>query len=352
MKYYIINLFNNIKNLRFLLKNKVYSRLVYSVKNICIKITRKILYSFTMAKLLSAIVTCIIVAFCKYLYSGNLIMIDWSDFFCNFSLGLLSWTSSTCFKDLFSSYLDTKNFNLHQLLFGLKTHKIGDDVNLGDFKPKLYNPMDMDIDDDNGDGDNSGKSLDKGKGVDLESHPNYYGDKNVQKTENTDDNSKLLDKEKDITPAMPQATEPPLSIWKKVFPGIDQADVFFPKRVNPGPGFNVPGGEVPIRDEICQHIDYNSHILNQFRKMDLETAIEQRNNNIKLIEMMNKKTGFAQNMLSKVPETPTTAYDIKLKATIMSDLEELNRNRIRAEARATLLNSRIEFIQIEVNKKK
>ena len=350
MKYYIIKIFK---------KYRAYSRLFNlvlnkykEITNVILNFVRKILYSFTLAKLLSAIITCIIAAFCKYLYSGG-IYIEWGDFFGNFLLGILSWTSNTCFNNLFSLYLDTKSFNLniHQLLFGLKTHKIGDDINLGDFKPKLYNPMDMDIDDDNGDGDNSGKSLDKGKGVDLESHPNYYGDKNVQKTENTDDNSKLLDKEKDITPAMPQATEPPLSIWKKVFPGIDQADVFFPKRVNPGPGFNVPGGEVPIRDEICQHIDYNSHILNQFRKMDLETAIEQRNNNIKLIEMMNKKTGFAQNMLSKVPETPTTAYDIRLKATIMSDLEELNKNRIRAEARATLLNSRIEFIQIEVNKK-
>jgi hypothetical protein len=52
--------------------------------------------------------------------------------------------------------------------------------------------------------------------------------------------------------------------------------VFFPKTINPGPGFNVPGGEVPIRDEICKHIDYNSHILNQFKKMDLKTALEQR----------------------------------------------------------------------------
>jgi len=138
---------------------------------------------------------------------------------------------------------------------------------------------------------------------------------------------------------------------KKSFSWYRSSRCFFPEKSYPGPGFNVPGGEVPIRDEICKHIDYNSHILNQFRKMDLETAIEQRNNNIKLIEMMNKKTGFAQNMLSKVPETPTTAYDIRLKATIMSDLEELNKNRIRAEARATLLNSRIEFIQIEVNKK-
>lgn len=354
MKYYIIKIIKKMQNLRFLFKYIAYSRLFNlilnkykEITNVILNFVRKILYSFTLAKLLSAIITCILAAFCKYLYSGG-IYIEWGDLFGNFILGLLSWISNACFKDLFSLYLDTKSFNLHQLLFGLNTHKMGDDVNLGDFKPKLYNPMDIDDDND----DNSGKSLDKGKGVDLESHPNYYGDKNEQKTENTGDNSKLLDKGKGIIPAMPQATEPPLSIWKKVFPGLDPADVFFPKKVNPGPGFNVPGGEVPIRDEICQHIDYNSHILNQFKKMDLETAIEQRNNNLKLIEMMNRKTSFAQDILSKIPETPTTDYDIRLKPKILSDLEELNRNRIRAEARATLLLSRIEFIQIEVNKKK
>jgi hypothetical protein len=113
----------------------------------------------------------------------------------------------------------------------------------------------------------------------------------------------------------------------------------------------VPGGEVPIRDEICQHIDYNTHILNQFKKMDLYTSIEQRNNNLKLVEMMNRKMSFAQDVLSKIPEGSATDRDIRLRAKIMSDLEELNRNRIRAEARATLLLSRIEFIQIEVNKK-
>jgi hypothetical protein len=334
MKFYITNLFNNIKNLRFLLKKKAYSRLVYFVK-----ITRKILYSFTLAKFLSAIITCIIVAFCKYLYSGNLVVIDWNDFFCNFSLGILSWTSNTCFKDLFSSYLDTKSFNinLHQLLFGLNTHKMGNETNIDEFKPKLYNSMDnpeddsmeMDIVE-----DNRGESLNKGKGVDRKVHPHPDGYKPTE-----------------ATPPMPQATEPPLSIWKKVYPGLDPADVFFPKRVNPGPGFNVPGGVVPIRDDICKHIDYNSHILNQFRTMDLETAIEQRNNNIRLVEALNHKLAFAQNALSRIPETPTTDYERRLKAKILSDLEGLNSTKIRSEARQTLLRSRIEFIQIEVNKK-
>jgi hypothetical protein len=122
--------------------------------------------------------------------------------------------------------------------------------------------------------------------------------------------------------------------------------VFFPKTINPGPGFNVPGGEVPIRDDICKHIDYNSHILSQFKKMDLKTAIEQRDNYLKYIQVINQKTSYAQETLSKVPEIPTNNYEHRLKNTILRDLQDLNMQKVRAEAKATLLNSRIEFIQI------
>ena len=51
----------------------------------------------------------------------------------------------------------------------------------------------------------------------------------------------------------------PYEALNKLYPGIDPTDLF-PKRINPGPGFNVPGGEVPIRDEICKHIDYNTYV--------------------------------------------------------------------------------------------
>ena len=47
-------------------------------------------------------------------------------------------------------------------------------------------------------------------------------------------------------------------------------------------------------DEICKHIDYNSHILNQFRRMDLETAIEQRNNYVNFCRIMDEKIAYAQ----------------------------------------------------------
>lgn len=322
------------------------------------KFIRHILNSITLAKLLSAVLTFLFLALCKYLYSGGF-HIEWNDFYGNFCFGLVGWFNNTCLRDFLSNYLDTKNINLnlHEILFGLNKHKMGGDgiTSLSEFKPKLYYGMDLDD-------DSSSKPLDKGKGID-------YGDQNMEENEGSANESKPLDKGKGIdrnvhtfyegfkakaipaTPVMPQSAEPYFSIWRQVNPGLDPNTVFFPKRVNPGPGFNVPGGVVPIRDDICQHIDYNSHILNQFRKMDLETAIEQRNNYLKYVQTLNHKMGFAQNALSKIPETPSTEYEFRLKAKIISDLESLNKSIIRSEARATLLLSRIEFIHMEVGKK-
>jgi hypothetical protein len=80
--------------------------------------------------------------------------------------------------------------------------------------------------------------------------------------------------------------------------------------------------------------------------MDLKTAIEQRDNYLRCIQVINEKTSFAQETLSKVPEIPTSNYEQRLKNTIYKDLHELNDQKVRAEAKAALLNSRIEFIQI------
>ena len=80
--------------------------------------------------------------------------------------------------------------------------------------------------------------------------------------------------------------------------------------------------------------------------MDLKTAIEQRDNYLKYIHVINQKTSYAQETLSKVPEIPTNEYEHRLKNTILWDLHNLNMQKVRAEAKATLLNSRIEFIQI------
>jgi hypothetical protein len=80
--------------------------------------------------------------------------------------------------------------------------------------------------------------------------------------------------------------------------------------------------------------------------MDLKTALEQRDNYLKCIEVINQKATFAQETFSKVPEIPTNDYEQRLKNTILRDLHELSMQKVRAEAKATLLNSRIEFIQI------
>jgi hypothetical protein len=47
-----------------------------------------------------------------------------------------------------------------------------------------------------------------------------------------------------------------------------------------------------------------------------------------------------------VPEIPRNEQEHRLKSKILWDLDDLNTKRVRAEARATLLNSRIEFIHI------
>lgn len=85
--------------------------------------------------------------------------------------------------------------------------------------------------------------------------------------------------------------------------------------------------------------------------MDLETAVEQRNNYLLYIRVIETKLDYARNALSKVPSTPTTEYEFRLKNQILRDLDSLSRDKVRAEARATLVNSRIEFIEIQINKK-
>jgi len=266
-------------------------------KNI-IRITNRLCTNFTLAKLGSALLTITILASIKYAISGNF-HLEYSDFFNNIVIGLLGWTLNTGFIAILSDFFCLKgiNFNLNQFIFGFETLPVDGRSVSTKSKPKLYLAMESD------DGFNKSKSLDKGKEV----VPTY----------NT-----------------------PVSTW----------DSIFPPRINPGPGFNVPGGEVPIRDDICKHIDYNSHILNQFKKMDLQTAIEQRNNNISLIKNLEYKLGYAQDALAKIPTKPTTEYEFKLKNQILKDLDDLTNNKTKAEGRTTLLNSRIQFIESKINK--
>ena len=82
--------------------------------------------------------------------------------------------------------------------------------------------------------------------------------------------------------------------------------------------------------------------------MDLKTAVEQRDNYLKYLEVVNQKSTYAQNTLSKLPEIPRNESELRLKEQILNDLHTLHMQKIRAEAKMTLLNSRIEFIHINI----
>jgi hypothetical protein len=306
---------------------------------------KNFLTKFTIAKFIVAVFTITIVSLAKYLISGDF-HLEYSEFWSNVAVGLLGWTVNNTIIDWITEYWEIKglNFNLYQFLYGFETINTKNEPKPEKFKPKLYYAMES---------DENGKGLDKGKGI---NRGNFEGE--ASSNDNTD--VKSLDKGKGIDRTVHpnygqnigNTSNPPFATWFRVNPGLDPVSVFFPPKINPGSGFNVPGGEVPIRDEICKHIDYNTHILSQFKKMDLETAIEQRDNNLNLAKVMIEKLDYANNVLSKIPTIPTTEYEFKLKNQILKDLEELNRNKVRAEARATLLNSRIQFIEIAINTKK
>lgn len=266
-------------------------------------IMNTVLVNFTLAKFAGAFVTIIIVASIKYLVSGNF-HIEYSEFGNNVALGLIGWTLNTTIIGLFSEYLGIKgiNFNLKEFLYGFDTMGAGDSYSSKDFKAKLYNAMES------ADGSDPSKQIDKGKGIDRGLNDG-----------NNESGTKPFD---------------PTSI--------------FPKRINPGPGFNVPGGEVPLRDDICKHIDYNSNILKQFKTMDLHTALEQRHNYGILMQVLDQKTAYAQHVLSQQPEIPTNEHQYKLRRKILEDLEELRVKRIKAEGKAILINSRVEFIQLNI----
>lgn len=217
----------------------------------------------------------------------------------------------------------------------------GDGSTVKNFKPKLYNAMESD------NYNNSDKRLDKGKGVDTDLHPNYDKNRSIKSGSRLND-SKPIDKAQEVDKLRSTDSHTTSNNFSN---GLDFSYLFARKIINPGPGFNVPGGEVPIRDEICKYIDYNTHILNQFKNMDLETAVEQKNNNLMYIKVIEAKLEFANMTLSNLPVLPTTEYEFKLKNQILSDLNNLNRDKIRAEARATLLTSRVQFIEIRINKK-
>ena len=295
----------------------------FSLRNI-IRTINLILSNFTFAKFLSAFITILLVASLKYIISGGFI-IDYSDIFNNITLGLLSWLINTGLIGLLTDSLGIRgiNFNLRQLLFGFETMKATtSSYETKDNVKKILDMINLAMESDEDLNRDESRRLDKGKGVDRGEYISQ-------------------DEGKEVEPA----TAPAWHIWSQVFPGADPASLIIPKRTNPGPGFNVPGGVVPINDEICQHIDYNTRILSQFKNMSLETAIEQRNNYLAYIKLLEAKLAFAQGALSKVPENPTIEYDIKLRNQILRDLDGMGKAKTRNEARAILIGSRIEFIE-------
>lgn len=292
---------------------------------------------FTLAKLCGAIFTVTTLAIFKYIISGS-VHIEYCDFWNNVAFGLLGWTVNTGIMGWLTEYLGIKgiNFNLYELFFGLDTMKQGGNYTNVESKPKLYNAMDLDEDSD------TGEKLDKGKGIDREAHPNYDRGWGAGTGASSSDNQPS-DQGKEVS-----STSPPPIVWNK-FVHIPDPYSYLPKRINPGPGFNVPGGEVPIRDEICKHIDWNSHILNQFKTMDLEVAIEQRNTYYKFIAILDHKIAYAQSFYEKIPAIPRNEHEFNFRNKVISDLEGLNRDKVRSEAKATLLTSRIQFIEIQMN---
>lgn len=316
------------------------------MKNFLTKIINFTLNNFTLAKFLGGLFTALIVASLKYYISGNF-HIEYCEFWNNVGVAILGWTLNTGIIGWLTEYLGIKgiNFNLKQFIYGFDTMNTGNKSSDEDFKPKLYHAMDS------GEDSDSSKRLDKGKGVDKEVHPNYDRDVGMTSGDGLGESTPLDKRRTKVKVVLdsPAPTEPHMVTWSKVFPGVDPASIL-PRRTNPGPGFNVPGGEVPIRDDICQHIDYNTHILNQFKKMDLETAIEQRNNNLIFVKVIETKLNFARDALSKVPTIPTTEYEFRLKNQILRDLDSLARDKVRAEARATLISSRIQFIEGKITK--
>jgi hypothetical protein len=144
----------------------------------------------TLDKVFALFLGAIFLASLKYAISGCL-SINWEDFKLNFSLAFIGGIFRSLINELLFEYLNIKgiNYNIDQLLFGLNKQKMGSGHDLGEFKPRLYNPMD--IDDEPG----SGQSLDKGKGVSQDSSgmsgsANFSNDKPLDKVKNlSEDNN-------------------------------------------------------------------------------------------------------------------------------------------------------------------
>ena len=125
-----------------------------------------IISNFTLAKFFGALITAIVVAILKYCISGSF-HIEYCEFLNNVGIALLAWTLNTGIIGWLTEYLGIKgiNFNLKQFIYGFDTMNVGHESSAKNIKSKLYHAMESDEE------SNPNKRLDKGKGVDKETHP-------------------------------------------------------------------------------------------------------------------------------------------------------------------------------------
>lgn len=119
-------------------------------------------------------------------------------------------------------------------------------------------------------------------------------------------------------------------------------------KTNPGPGFNAPGNDIPLRAEICKHLNYNYSIVRQFKYMNLEKAIEQRNNYITLINTLNSKLENANIILSNLDKILNQEERIFTENNVLFQKKKIIDSRNFNSAKIHLLDARIEFIQLKL----
>jgi hypothetical protein len=119
-------------------------------------------------------------------------------------------------------------------------------------------------------------------------------------------------------------------------------------KTNPGPGFNAPDNDIPLRAEIHKHLNYNYHIIKQFRYMNLETAVEQRNNYIQIIRTLNYKLENANIILSNLNKISNQEERIFTENDILFQIKKITETKNQSEAKILLINARIEFIQLKL----
>ena len=92
-----------------------------------------------------------------------------------------------------------------------------------------------------------------------------------------------------------------------------------------------------------------ARVLDEYLYLDQLPPVPESIDSLIFMQNLDKKMAYAQSVYIKIPTIPTTEYEFRLKNQIERDLEGLNRDKIRSEAKATLLNSRIQFIEAQMN---